>query len=66
MGQKDEPIKNEWTNGLKNTRGTIAMARDADPDTAAREFYFNVADNAKLDSPRKQVGNAATPCSATS
>ena len=57
-GHKDEPIKNEWTNGLKNVRGTIAMARDADPDTATREFYINVADNPKLDSARKQVGNA--------
>ena len=51
-------IKNEWQNGLKNTRGTIAWARDADPDTATREFYINVADNAKLDGPRAATGNA--------
>jgi peptidyl-prolyl cis-trans isomerase A (cyclophilin A) len=57
-GHPDKPIKNEWTNGLKNTRGTIAMAREADPDTATREFYINVADNAKLDTPREQTGKA--------
>jgi peptidyl-prolyl cis-trans isomerase A (cyclophilin A) len=57
-GHPDQPIHNEWTNGLKNTRGTIAMARDAEPDTATREFYINVADNAKLDGPRPQTGNA--------
>ena len=57
-GRKDTPIVNEWTNGLKNTRGTIAMARDAAPDTATREFYINVADNAKLDTPRETTGNA--------
>ena len=57
-GRKDAPIANEWTNGLKNTRGTIAMARDAAPDTATREFYINVADNAKLDTPRETTGKA--------
>lgn len=54
----DGPIKNEWTNGLKNLRGTIAMARDKDPDTAAREFYINVVDNPMLDAPREKSGNA--------
>ena len=57
-GRKDTPIKNEWQNGLKNTRGTIGMARDTDPDTATREFYINVADNVKLDGPRPTTGNA--------
>jgi peptidyl-prolyl cis-trans isomerase A (cyclophilin A) len=51
-------IRNEWQNGLKNVRGTIAMARDAAPDTATREFYINVADNAKLDTAREMTGNA--------
>jgi peptidyl-prolyl cis-trans isomerase A (cyclophilin A) len=51
-------IANEWRNGLKNVRGTIGMARDADPDTATREFYFNVADNPKLDTAREKTGNA--------
>lgn len=54
----DAPIKNEWKNGLKNVRGSIAMARDADPDTATREFYINVVDNPKLDGPRPTTGNA--------
>jgi len=52
------PIVNEWTNGLKNTRGTIGMARDSAPDTATREFYFNCADNARLDTAREKTGNA--------
>src|SRR6185503_11112861 len=54
----DAPVKNEWTNGLKNNRGTIALARETDPDTATREFYFNLKDNAKLDSARDTTGNA--------
>jgi peptidyl-prolyl cis-trans isomerase A (cyclophilin A) len=57
-GRKDPAIKNEWTNGLRNVRGTIAMAREAGPDTATREFYINVADNPKLDTPRKTTGKA--------
>ncbi|MCC6659942.1 MAG: peptidylprolyl isomerase [Phycisphaerales bacterium] len=57
-GRKDQPIRNEWRNGMKNTRGTIAMARDAGPDTATREFYINVQDNPKLDTGREQTGNA--------
>jgi peptidyl-prolyl cis-trans isomerase A (cyclophilin A) len=57
-GKTDKPIKNEWQNGLKNERGTIAMAREADPDTATREFYINVQDNPKLDTPREQTGKA--------
>ncbi|MGH7131224.1 MAG: peptidylprolyl isomerase [Phycisphaerales bacterium] len=57
-GHPDVPIKNEWQNGLKNTRGTIAMAREEQPDTATREFYINVADNTKLDTAREKTGNA--------
>lgn len=38
-------IKNEAKNGLKNDRGTIAMARTPDPDSAAAQFFINVADN---------------------
>lgn len=57
-GNEDPKIKNEWTNGLKNVRGTIAMARDTQPDTATREFYINVADNARLDTAREKTGNA--------
>jgi peptidyl-prolyl cis-trans isomerase B (cyclophilin B) len=43
------PIKNESTNGLSNTRGTIAMARTSDPDSAADQFFINVVDNPRLD-----------------
>lgn len=43
------PIKNEWKNGLKNTRGTIAMARTQAPDSATAQFFINVVDNARLD-----------------
>lgn len=57
-GTADVPIRNEWQNGLKNVKGTIAMAREAAPDTATREFYINVADNAKLDTAREKTGNA--------
>ncbi|WVH09562.1 MAG: Peptidyl-prolyl cis-trans isomerase PpiB [Fluviibacter phosphoraccumulans EoVTN8] len=39
------PIKNEANNGLKNTTGTIAMARTSDPHSATDQFFINVADN---------------------
>ena len=38
----DPPIKNEWQNGLKNVRGTIAMARAPQPDSATCQFFINV------------------------
>jgi peptidyl-prolyl cis-trans isomerase A (cyclophilin A) len=44
-------IVNESKNGLKNERGTIAMARTADPNSATAQFFINVADNAMLDFP---------------
>lgn len=43
------PIKNEADNGLKNRRGTIAMARTQDPMSATAQFFINYADNAFLD-----------------
>lgn len=43
------PVRNESKNGLSNARGTIAMARTADPDSATSQFYFNLADNSRLD-----------------
>ena len=53
MDQKTDglraPIKNEWRNGLKNDRGTIAMARTGEPDSATAQFFINVVDNASLD-----------------
>lgn len=44
-----DPIKNEADNGLKNTRGTLAMARTSDPDSATAQFFINYKDNAFLD-----------------
>ncbi|HPQ38892.1 MAG TPA: peptidylprolyl isomerase [bacterium] len=44
-----DPIKNEATNGLKNTRGTIAMARTGVVDSATSQFFINVVDNQRLD-----------------
>ena len=44
-----KPIKNEADNGLKNSRGTVAMARTADVDSATAQFFINVADNSFLD-----------------
>lgn len=46
-----DPIKNESDNGLKNDRGTIAMARRTPPDSATSQFYINVVDNDHLNSP---------------
>ncbi|MGH8273513.1 MAG: peptidylprolyl isomerase [Gammaproteobacteria bacterium] len=43
------PIPNESGNGLSNRRGTIAMAREANPHSATAGFYINLADNTKLD-----------------
>ncbi|MGI9213280.1 MAG: peptidylprolyl isomerase [Methylococcaceae bacterium] len=43
------PIKNEADNGLKNARGTIAMARTNDPQSATAQFFINYVDNAFLD-----------------
>ena len=43
------PIQNEADNGLKNTRGTIAMARTGDPHSASNQFFINTVDNAFLD-----------------
>jgi len=55
---KDE-IKNEWTNGLKNMRGTIAMARlGRQPDSATSQFFINLKDNTFLDQPRDGAGYA--------
>lgn len=49
-GQHD-PVKNEAEAGLKNERGTIAMARDSAPHTATSEFFVNIESNPKLDFP---------------
>jgi len=44
-----EPIQNEANNGLKNLRGTIAMARINTPHSATAQFFINVIDNPALD-----------------
>lgn len=49
-------VLNESGNGLKNIRGSIAMARYADPHTATRQFYFNMSDNASLDPSSRNWG----------
>ena len=43
------PIKNEAANGLRNLRGTVAMARTSDPNSATAQFYISVKDNPSLD-----------------
>ena len=43
------PVRNEAQNGLKNLRGTLAMARTGDPHSATSEFFINLKDNAGLD-----------------
>ena len=47
-------IQNEADNGLRNTRGTVAMARTSDPHSATAQFFVNVADNKSLDHQAKQ------------
>lgn len=47
--QTHEPITLESKNGLKNRRGTIAMARTSEPNSATSQFFINVADNYFLD-----------------
>jgi peptidyl-prolyl cis-trans isomerase B (cyclophilin B) len=43
------PITNEADNGLKNARGTVAMARTSDPHSATAQFFINLKDNGFLD-----------------
>ena len=45
------PVENEAKNGLKNARGSIAMARTSDPHSASAQFFINVSDNGFLDYP---------------
>lgn len=58
MQQKptNAPIALESRNGLSNKRGTIAMARTSDPNSATAQFFINVKDNAFLDQPNAQDG----------
>lgn len=45
------PVASEGNNGLKNVRGSLAMARTSDPNSATAQFFINVVDNAFLDYP---------------
>lgn len=47
--ETNAPIKNEADNGLKNKRGTLAMARTNDPHSATAQFFINYKDNSFLD-----------------
>jgi cyclophilin family peptidyl-prolyl cis-trans isomerase len=44
-----DPVDNEAHNGLKNLRGTVAMARTSEPNSATAQFFVNLADNGFLD-----------------
>jgi cyclophilin family peptidyl-prolyl cis-trans isomerase len=53
-----DPIANEAKNGLKNTRGTLSMARTNDINSATSQFFVNVADNDFLDNRAGSYGYA--------
>ncbi|OTG86515.1 peptidylprolyl isomerase [Acinetobacter sp. ANC 3813] len=58
MTEKDTlaPIKNESSNGLKNSRGTLAMARTNDPNSAKSQFFINTVDNDFLNKSAMNAG----------
>lgn len=56
--QTRAPIRNEAGNGLKNTRGTLSMARTSAVDSATSQFFVNLADNAFLDHSARDFGYA--------
>ena len=60
MGQKatKKPIKNEADNGLDNDRGTLAMARTADVNSATAQFFINVKNNDFLNNGTRDFGYA--------
>ncbi len=49
-------VVNESASGLKNERGTVAMARTSDPDSASTQFYINLQDNPSLNATDKKPG----------
>ncbi len=51
-----DPIKNESRNGLRNLRGTVAMARLTHPDSATSQFFINLTNNTDLDAAKKKPG----------
>ncbi|CAM5796554.1 peptidylprolyl isomerase [Rhizobacter fulvus] len=52
-----EPIPLESRNGLSNVRGSVAMARTGDPNSATAQFFINVQDNPRLDAANARDGN---------
>jgi len=54
--QTRDSIQNEADNGLTNARGTIAMARTGDPDSATAQFFINTVDNDYLNHTAKTAG----------
>ena len=56
--QTSAPIKNEADNGLKNSRGSIAMARTSEINSATSQFFINLADNSFLDHMVRDYGYA--------
>jgi peptidyl-prolyl cis-trans isomerase A (cyclophilin A) len=52
------PIKNEAKNGLKNSRGSLSMARTSDINSATSQFFVNLSDNAFLDHGPRDFGYA--------
>lgn len=59
MGEKKtlSPIALESRNGLANARGSVAMARTMDPNSATAQFFVNLVNNAFLDQPNARDGN---------
>jgi cyclophilin family peptidyl-prolyl cis-trans isomerase len=55
-----DPIKNESSNGLSNARGTLAMARTPQPNSATSQFFINVVDNTFLD--KAKAGDGVGYC----
>jgi len=53
-----QPVKLESKNGLKNTEGTVAMARTNDPDSATSQFFINLIDNLFLNASPSNQGYA--------
>jgi peptidyl-prolyl cis-trans isomerase A (cyclophilin A) len=51
------PIPLESRNGLSNVRGSVAMARTNDPNSATSQFFINVVDNPNLDRAKARDGN---------
>ena len=56
--QTKAPIQNESYNGLKNTRGTLAMARTNSPNSASSQFFINTVDNDFLNKSQMNAGYA--------